>query len=228
MDPTTDTKVTTDANNWSEVEHVSEQIQLEAQKLVHLAGNAEIAKHAINVASQAENSPFVTEATSTSQGPVTSSPTSPNSPNSKFLDALDDFERLLGLPVINGEMIEWATNVDRSFERVKALLLDRIQFSHRDVFARIVKEDLDLSSRVESLRERDSQIAGAELQDVERGLTALLQRAKAVGKDESQISEHLSSVTHQALMFIVSARAQETAITAWLNEAFNRDLGVSG
>ncbi len=222
MDPTTDTKVTTDANSWSEVEHVSEQIQLEAQKLVHLAGNAEIAKHAINVASQAETSPFVTEATSTSQETLT------NSPNSKFLDALDDSERLLGLPVINGEMIEWATNVDRSFERVKTLLLDRIQFSHRDIFSRIVKEDLDLSSRVESLRERDSQIAGAELQDVERGLAALLRRAKSVGKDESQISEHLSSVTHQALMFIVSARAQETAIAAWLNEAFNRDLGVSG
>jgi hypothetical protein len=221
MDPTTtDTNVASDANNWSDAEHVSQQVQLEAQKLVHLAGNAEIAKHAINIASQAETSSPATEGTSSNQ-PVPSH-------NSKFLDALDEFERLLGLPVINGELLEWVTKVYKSFERVKALLLDKIQYTHGEVFSRILKEDLDLSSRVESLREKDNHIAGQELQGVDHGLTTLLERAKSVGKDESQISDLLSRISRQALMFVVFARAQETAIAAWLNEAFNRDLGVSG
>ncbi len=37
---------------WLEHEHVSEQIQIEAQKLVDLVGSSELAKNAIDVAAQ--------------------------------------------------------------------------------------------------------------------------------------------------------------------------------
>jgi hypothetical protein len=211
------------AKNWSEGEHVSEQVQLEAQKLVHLAGNAELAKHAIDFASQVEASTSTTEATSSNQAV----PSNRNL-NTKFLDSLDQFERLLGLPVINGELLEWVTNVNTSFEKVKALLLDKIQYTHGEVFSRILKEDPDLSSRVEALRAKDNQIAEQELREVDRGLASLLEIAQAVGNDESQISDLLARVSRKALMFVVISRAQETAIAAWLNEAFNRDLGGSG
>jgi hypothetical protein len=222
MEPTTsDTKLGTVENNWSEAEHVTDTVQLEAQKLVHLAGNAEIAKHAIDVASQAETSSSGAVATNSDQ--VVS-----NNPTGEFHDALAEFERLLGLPVINGELQEWVTSVSDSFERVKTLLLDKLHRNHSEVFSRILKEDLDRSSRVESLRVKDNQLAEQELREVECGINALQQYTKTVGKDESQLNDLLSRFSRQAFMFIVSVRAQETAIATWLNEAFNRDLGVSG
>ncbi len=40
------------APDWSQHEHVSDQVQLEAAKLVELVGSAELAKHAINIVEQ--------------------------------------------------------------------------------------------------------------------------------------------------------------------------------
>jgi hypothetical protein len=40
------------APDWIQHEHVSDQVQLEAAKLVELVGSAELAKHAIDVVQQ--------------------------------------------------------------------------------------------------------------------------------------------------------------------------------
>ena len=46
----------TQSAEWTEHEHVSEHVQLEAQKLVDLVGSSELARNAINVADQRQAS----------------------------------------------------------------------------------------------------------------------------------------------------------------------------
>jgi hypothetical protein len=44
----------TDSPDWNEHEHVSGQVQLQAQKLVNLSGSPELAKYAIGVVEQSQ------------------------------------------------------------------------------------------------------------------------------------------------------------------------------
>jgi hypothetical protein len=199
----------------------SQQLQAQALKLVQLAGDVELAKQA--VASLATD-----ESLKSASGDSPDQTSAVPDPNNRFLAALDVFERMISLPVIQGELLDWISNAINAFADVRTVLLDKIKHNHEEVFLRILKHDVDLTSRVESLRAKDNQISGQELRNVDRGLQLVLEKAKAAGKDEAQVSELLSHVSQQAQMFVVAARAQETAIAAWLNEAFNRDLGTSG
>ena len=203
--------------DWHEHEHVSDQVQLEAQKLVDLVGSSELAKNAIDVVGQSQ---------SASPGD-SSTPAPPTTVkrNDQFLKALEDFETSLETPVMAGELTGWVTTVHRAFEHLGVLLRDDVQREHAALYATISRQDSELSSRVEKLRKTDEQLAIVDFVNVQSGLKQLRDRAESAEQDEAKTTLLRADVLKQALAFVIAARTQETALATWFGEAFNRDSG---
>ena len=203
--------------DWHEHEHVSDQVQLEAQKLVDLVGSSELAKNAIDVVGQSQ---------SASPGD-SSTPAAPTTAkrNDQFLKALEDFETSLETPVMAGELTGWVTTVHRAFEHLGVLLRDDVQRDHAALYATISRQDSELSSRVEKLRKTDEQLAIVDFVNVQSGLKQLCDRAESAEQDEAKTTLLRADVLKQALAFVIAARTQETALATWFGEAFNRDSG---
>lgn len=207
----------TDSPDWNEHEHVSGQVQLQAQKLVHLTGSPELAKYAIGSIEQSESD-------TQGQSSLPASSTTANR-NDEFLKALEDFETSLATPVMSGELIGWVTTVNQKCVRVGELLNGDVQRQHAALYTTITRQDSDLASRVAQLRANDQQLATVDFVNVQCGIQLLLDRAESAEQDESKASLLRAEVVKQALAFVISARTQETAIGTWLSEAFNRDSG---
>ena len=208
----------TQSAEWTEHEHVSEQVQLEAQKLVDLAGSSELARNAINVADERQ-------AAMPSEDPTPALPTAVNEPDS-FKKALEDFETSLERPVIAGELMDWVTTAERAHEQLGLYLRSDVQLAHADSYATILRQDSDLSSRVAELRATDEQLLHIEFDKIAQSLSQLHDRAQSSAQDELKAEILRVEVVRQGLAFIISARTQETAITTWFSEAFNRDCGT--
>ena len=208
------------AADWNEHEHVSEQIQREAQKLVDQVGSIGLAKMAIEVIEHKAG-------ISVSKG--MNKPTASNDyRQSGFLESLQDFETTLETPIISGELIDWAEATKLACEELGKILCNDLQDSHAELFSRILKEDNEMGSRVESLRTIDEELRDQDWIGVQQSLNLLLKSAGEVERDESQLTDQLNKTVDQALAFVIKARTQETAISTWFMEAFNRDRGVGG
>ena len=209
---------TAQAEAWSEHEYVSAQVQLEAQRFVDQAGSPGIAKMAIEVIEQQQRK-------DQSKGFVT--PTASNDQSQcGFLDSLKDFETTLETPIVSGELMNWAETAKDACEVLGKILCGELQDHHVEVFVRILKEDDEMGSRVESLRAIDNELRIEDLVAVQRRLDSVLERASEVERDESKLTEQLDKAVEKALAFVIKARTQETAISTWFMEAFNRDRGV--
>ena len=210
------TQSTAQAADWNE--HVSEQVQRVAQKLVDQAGSPEIARMAIEVIEHQQGK-------SQSKGidrPIALDDQS----QCEFLESLKNFETALETPIISGELMNWAETAKDACEELGEILCNNLQDKHAELFARILKEDDEMGSRVESLRAIDQELRNEDLVGVQRSLNLVLERASAVEPDESKLKEQLGKTVEQALAFVIKARTQETAIATWFMEAFNRDRGV--
>ncbi len=207
----------TPSADWNEHEHVSDQIQIEAQKLVHLVGSPELARKSIDVVEQREP-----------QSPAGGSrPTAPTTKdrNTEFLMALQNLETSLATPVVSGEMLEWVTTARLACEHVGVLLLRDIPSAHANLYIRIVEADPELNSRVEQLRAADRQLALVDLVGVTASFRNLLDQTRSAEQDEARVRQLREDVVRQAIAFVISARTQETAIGTWFSEAFYRDRG---
>lgn len=209
------------SNQWSEHEHVSEQVQLEAQKLVEMVGSPELAKHAIDVVEQRQQ-------TSLADHSGIAAPLPMIERHAPFLKALEDFEGLLETPIIAGELLDWVTNALSACENVGLILTGDLKRKHAELYARILRQDLDLSRQVEKLRAMDRQLVDIDFANVLAALTQLSNFATSVAQDEAKLTLLRTDVVKRAISFVISARTQETALATWFSEAFNRDLGVSG
>ena len=152
--------------------------------------------------------------------------TSNDQSQSPFIESLKNFETTLETPIISGELMNWAETAKQACEGMGEILCNGLQDKHAELFARILKEDDEMGSRVESLRAIDKELRNADLVNVQRSLNLVLQRASEVEPDESKLTEQLDKTVEQALAFVIKARTQETAISTWFMEAFNRDRGV--
>ncbi len=213
----------TPAANWSEHEHVSAQVQREAQKFVEMVGTPELAKQAISVVERLQqpassgDSDRATALSDTQQATAQAVNT--------FLESLTALESSLATPVVSGELTEWVTNALRDCEQVKANLQSDWRRIHADLFKNILRENADLSAQVEKLRAVDDKISQVDCDEVISSLNQLLVRAQSAGQDEAKLAGVMEDVVKRAMKFVIAARGQETAIAAWLSEAFNRDLG---
>lgn len=205
---------------WTEHEHVTEPVQLVAQNLVHLAGSPELAKHAIHVAEQRQAD------SSSASGDSAQIPKMVNKQSDRLKQAIDGFETSLETPLVSGELIAWVTEARETLEQLGVLLHQDVQQTHADLYATILREDMELSSRVTELRATDDQLLRIEYGKVEHHLGRLVNQAQSVAQDESKAANMRAEVVKLSLAFVISLRTQETAITTWFSEAFNRDRGV--
>ena len=212
------TPPSTESSDWVGHEHVSEQVQLEAEKLVNLVGSADLAKHAISVVEQRQ-----LDGTVGTAGERLAS----NSKESEhpLIQTLKEFETTLATPIVSGELIEWSTNAAAVCGRLGKILRDDIPRQHGEVFARILQQDLTLASQIEKLKSSDTQLVDEQLDLVESSLQALTQSARSAKQDEAKLATASKEAVKLAMEFVVAVRAQETIIETWLIEAFSRDLG---
>ena len=145
--------------------------------------------------------------------------------NDPFLKALEEFETSLETPSMSGDLTGWVATAQRACEQVGVLLRGDVQREHAALYATISREDPELSSRVEKLRATDEQLSLVDFGEVQFCLQRLLDRAQSVEQDEAKAKLLRAEVVKQALAFVISARTQETAISTWFSESFNRDSG---
>jgi hypothetical protein len=209
-------------SDWNEHEHVSLQVQLEAEKLVQMVGTPELAKQAISVVEHRQLlSSMEGTDVSTSQEKDHASAVKV----SEFQKALANFETSLATPVVSGELTEWATNALKACEEVRRILLGDMQQIHAEQFTSILRDSVDLASQVEKLRAADTHISNLDCNDVVSDLRLLLSLARSVRQDEAKLTSLMADVVKRGMDFVVAARSQETSIVTWLSEAVNRDLG---
>lgn len=208
--------------DWNEHEHISSQVQLEAAKLVELVGTPELAKQAISAVERDQRS---STGDSELQDSLARSRHAAAEVVASLLKSLTDLETCLATPVFPGELTQWVTNALSACEQVKTVQLGGMQKIHTDLYASILRENLDLSAQVDKLRAADIQISHADCEEVISGLTRLLGLAETARQDEAKLAKVVADVNKRAMEFVVAARTQETAIAAWMSEAFNRDLG---
>lgn len=212
-----------DAIEWNQHEHLSSQVQLEAEKLVELVGTPDLAKQAINVVEQSQQqSP---KADSTLAKSLAKSRQASAETSAAFLKSLSDLETSLATPVVAGELTEWVTSVLGYCEHVRSMLLGDVANIHAELLSSILRQNVDLSAQVEKLRATDLQISHSDCDEILATLKQIQMDARSAKKDEAKLSEAVASLIKRAMEFVVAARGQETAISAWLSEAFNRDLG---
>ena len=207
----------TESADWTEHEHISEHVQLEAQKLVDLVGSSELARNAIDVADQRLAAMPSDDATQASPPAVKQ--------EDSFKKALEDFETSLERPVVSGELTDWVTAAIRTHQHLGVLLREDVQLAHANLYATILREDTDLSNRVAELRATDEQLLHIEFDKIGLILSQLSDRAQSSAQDEEKAEILRVEAVRQGLAFVISARTQETAITTWFSEAFNRDCG---
>ncbi len=143
----------------------------------------------------------------------------------ELLDALTAMETALHTPVISGELKDWVESVRKAFAAATVALRNQFKQRHRQHFADILKEDLEMARQVEKLKQEDQEIL-EQLTEWGRSLDDLAAVAAAAGRHESKVQEREGQVIKSGQMLIARVRKQETAITTWLIEAFQRDRGT--
>jgi hypothetical protein len=146
-------------------------------------------------------------------------------PEQQLREALTALETALDTPVIAGELKDWVESVRKTFARAAIVISAHFDQGHQQPFARIMQEDLEMARLVEQLKQEDQEIL-RQLKDLGCELEGLAAIAETIGRHESRAKDAESHLIQAGQMFIARVRKQETAITTWLLEAFQRDRGT--
>ncbi len=145
-------------------------------------------------------------------------------PQSALPTALDEFETCLEVPIIPGELLNWAAAVRRTCVEAVTTLITEVESRHKLILEQIVKEDPELATRVQNLRQEDANL----LQQARQVLAEANMISGDATELESQdptIKQDTEGFIDRGLKLIIDSRKQEAALTAWYQEAFNRDTG---
>jgi hypothetical protein len=139
--------------------------------------------------------------------------------------ALQKLESNLETPVVPGELTSWVSNLRESCDIVGRLLHDALTNSHEERFRQIQEQDPELSARVKQLRDEDEQLIH-DFEAFARQVTDLDEKNLDRIANQPHADEHLAEMTECGLAFVIRARTQETALSTWHMEAFQRDRGL--
>jgi hypothetical protein len=148
------------------------------------------------------------------------------SDDSQLSSALDAFEDCLEMPVIPGELPSWIAGVTKTSSDAMATLEAHIQSRHGQLFKDILRENSDLATRVEQLREEDKAVQ-EQAQEVLKETRLIAGDAPELESQDPTIKQDIEGFVKRSLDWIIQVRKQEAALTAWYQEAFNRDTGVA-
>src|SRR5262245_45482373 len=107
----------------------------------------------------------------------------------RLRDALTALETALHTPVIAGELKDWVEAVRKAFDAATAELHAQLRQGHRQQFANILQQDLEMARQVELLKEEDRAIL-QQVVELGRELDGLAAVAGAVGQQEGTARDY--------------------------------------
>lgn len=140
---------------------------------------------------------------------------------------LVSLERAIMNPLVPGELVAWLRSVQQAATVVRPLLHERIEQDHQKMLQEIVRQDIELASRVEQMREEAAAIL-SQFAGWEASVKEFAEVAADVEPREEKFQSHLQGIVQSGIDFIVATRKQEAAIHTWHGEAFLRDRGGNG
>jgi len=151
----------------------------------------------------------------------------PTSTNRKRLEeALDALEAALEKPVVPGELQSWLESACEAFANLEAPLRDRIAETHSQQFTEISEQDTEMLQRVERLREEDVKLL-EQYNRLARQVNGIDFKLEEEHQTESRLDPIVERMADHGLKLVIDIRKQESAITTWYVEAFQRDRGVA-
>ncbi|HUG66511.1 MAG TPA: hypothetical protein VMM76_02090 [Pirellulaceae bacterium] len=148
------------------------------------------------------------------------------SDQSALLVALEEFEACLEVPLIPGEFPNWTAAMKRACSQAVTALEEHIPVWHLPVLDQISREDPELATRVQKLRDEDAALLSQAAQ-VEAEANMIAGDATELESQDPTIQQDVEGFIARGLAWIIQVRKQEAALTAWYQEAFNRDTGVA-
>jgi len=139
--------------------------------------------------------------------------------------ALNRFETQLETPVVPGELPAWLQSLERTLTKLNPLLYTRIA-EHQLQFDEMAKQDPGLIPRVEQLSGEDPGILAEAGQQLKM-ISPLVRHSDKLERDVAHSANALERSVQRGLKLVIRIRKQETAISTWYMEAFDRDRGVA-
>lgn len=144
----------------------------------------------------------------------------------EFLSALDRLERSLETPIIPGELPTWLRTVRNLFAEVDSKYELEIEEIHSQILQQIARQDPELVARVEQLQGQDEELM-TQWRALQGKSRRLRNDVEQIEPHESAFEDRVEKFRDEALGFVIEARKQEAALTAWYAEALQRDRGVA-
>ena len=138
---------------------------------------------------------------------------------------LKALEAALESPIVPGEFENWLESVERAFLESQSELHSHLGGNHQRQLEDVQRQDMDLASRVQHLREIDRQLLDR-LHHLDRYILALREREDGDGETQ-RVDRSAERLIDEALRFVIDVRKQEAAVNTWFVEAFQRDRGVA-
>lgn len=147
-------------------------------------------------------------------------------PSDALAEALRTLETNLETPVVPGELTTWIRNVKESCDAVGCRLREAIEHSHEERFQQIVAQDPALMPRVQQLRIEDQELLG-DAKTIAHAIANLEKQNGDRVANQAKSDERIAEIVELGIAFVVRTRTQETALSTWHMEAFQRDRGVA-
>lgn len=138
---------------------------------------------------------------------------------------LADLEESLILPVVAGELPTWTARVAKAAQDVHVLLTAHLARAHREDFAEIAEQDLELATQIDNMKGEDAAIR-VEFSRFLELANNVAQAAAEVEPDELTLEKAQEHLVEKGLNLVLRIRKQEAAVRTWYVEAFTRDRGV--
>lgn len=144
--------------------------------------------------------------------------------NTAAIEALERFEVCLQTPLVSGEMVNWAGALRAAYRELSPALSSHLRTVHRPMLKQIATEDPELLSRTVEMQNAD-EVTLETFNRLQQWIEQLPDTAAKIEPDEKRLDEHVASLVHDGLEFVMHVRKQETVLSTWHQEAIFRDRG---
>lgn len=151
------------------------------------------------------------------------------SPSTQIVDIfrkkLADLEEALEVPLVAGELTAWTSRVANSARIVHSVLTEHLAQAHREDFATMAQQDLEMATCIDNMKAEDATIRleSEHFMELASNVAAAATRAEP---DELALEKAREHLVDRGLALVLRIRKQEAAVRTWYIEAFQRDRGV--
>lgn len=138
---------------------------------------------------------------------------------------LADLEEALEMPAVAGELPHWTARAANAARVVHSLLNEHLAKAHREDFAEIARQDLEMAACIDKMKAEDKTIR-LEFERFMELAKNVAAAAARVEPDELTMAKAVRHLVDTGLALVLRIRKQEAAVRTWYIEAFQRDRGV--